>query len=111
MEDPDAVPVAGHVWDHWVIFNIPASTASLPEALTHKAELPDGTVQGLNSSNGPGYAGPCPPSGQVHGYVFTLYALDTVLDAKADTNKEALLKAIDGHVLAKAVLIGKYGKS
>jgi Raf kinase inhibitor-like YbhB/YbcL family protein len=110
LEDPDAVSVAGHVWDHWVIFNIPPTTLSLPEALTHKAELPDGTIQGLNSSNGPGYEGPCPPSGTVHHYVFTLYALDTLVAAKTSTLKDDLLKAIDGHILAQTQLIGTYGK-
>jgi hypothetical protein len=53
------------------------------------------------------YGGPCPPSG-THRYFFKLYALDKILDADSDLTKADLLKAIDGHILAQAQLIGKY---
>lgn len=108
MDDPDAVPVAGRVWDHWVLFNIPPDTAGLPEGLPQANELADGSVHGRNSSSQSHYAGPCPPSGQTHGYVFTLYALDTRLDLAPGVAKQQVLEAIEGHVLAQTQLVGMY---
>lgn len=108
MDDPDAVPVAGRVWDHWVLFNIPPGTAGLAEGLPHEEELADGSVHGRNSSFQSYYAGPCPPSGQTHGYVFTLYALDTRLDLEPGVAKQQVLEAIEGHVLAQTQLVGMY---
>ncbi|NJN55333.1 MAG: YbhB/YbcL family Raf kinase inhibitor-like protein [Anaerolineae bacterium] len=108
MDDPDAVPVAGRVWDHWVLFNIPASATSLPESLPKEEQLPDGSQHGRTSSSQLGYSGPCPPSGQTHGYVFTLYALDTILDLEPRPTKAAVLTAMEGHILAQAELVGLY---
>lgn len=108
MDDPDAVPVAGRVWDHWVLFNIPPGAAGLAEGLPHEEELADGSVHGRNSSFQSYYAGPCPPSGQTHGYVFTLYALDTRLDLAPGVAKQQVLEAIEGHVLAQTQLVGMY---
>lgn len=108
MDDPDAVPVAGRVWDHWVLFNIPPDAAGLPEGVPPEEELADGSVHGRNSSFQSYYAGPCPPSGQTHGYVFTLYALDTRLDLAPDTAKPQIIEAIEGHVLAQTQLVGMY---
>ena len=108
MDDPDAVAVAGYVWDHWLLFNIPADVLSLPEGLPRDGELPDGSRQGMNSNNALGYGGPCPPGGQTHGYVFTLYALDTLLELNAGASKGQILEALDGHILDQAVLVGRY---
>lgn len=108
MDDPDAASVAGHVWDHWVIFNIPPSVTGLPEDIKGSTAFADGTVQGQNSSGGTGYQGPCPPGGQTHGYVFTLYAVDSVLALNSSATKADVLKALEGHTLAQAQLIGKY---
>jgi Raf kinase inhibitor-like YbhB/YbcL family protein len=108
MDDPDAVPVAGRVWDHWVLFNIPPDTTSLPEGLPKDLELADGSRHGRTSSSQTGYTGPCPPSGQTHGYVFTLYAIDTLLDLEPGASKQEVLDAIDGHILAQAQLVGMY---
>ena len=108
MEDPDAVAVVGDVWDHWLLFNIPASTLALREFISQLPELSDGSRHGLNSSNVLGYSGPCPPSGQTHRYVFTLYAVDTVLQLPAGATKDQILQAINGHVLAQAELSGTY---
>jgi len=108
VDDPDAVKVAGHVWDHWLLFNIPASTSSLSEGVPAQASLPDGSRQGRNSSKGLGYSGPCPPSGQTHSYVFTLYAADVVLDLEPGATKDEVMGALDGHILGKAQLVGQY---
>lgn len=108
MDDPDAVPVAGHVWDHWLLFNLPGSLRSLAQAVPAKDELPDGSRHGQNSSGGLRYDGPCPPANQTHGYVFTLYALDQPLDLKAGATKDQILQAVKGHTLAQAQLVGTY---
>jgi len=99
MDDPDA---PGRIWVHWVVYNIPADVRALPDG--------DGDpvgVQGENSWGDPGYGGPCPPGGE-HRYFFKLYALDTELDLEAGADKEALLAAMEGHVLAEGQLMGRY---
>jgi Raf kinase inhibitor-like YbhB/YbcL family protein len=109
MDDPDAVPVAGKVWDHWIVYNMPADLLSLPEGVLRETELPGETRQGQNSSSWVGYGGPCPPSGQTHNYVFTLYAVDTLLTLEpAQATKAAVLEAIEGHILDQTELIGSY---
>jgi len=108
MEDPDAVGVVGFVWDHWLLFNVAADVRALSEGIPQDAELPDGSRQGQNSFNQLGYGGPCPPSGQTHGYVFTLYAVDTILELEGGAGKDEILGAIEGHILAQAQLVGLY---
>jgi Raf kinase inhibitor-like YbhB/YbcL family protein len=105
-DDPDAP--AG-TWVHWVLYNLPAGARSLPEALPATAELPDGSRHGQNSWRRLDYGGPCPPSG-THRYFFRLYALDTVLDIKSGANKQQLLKAMEGHILGQAELMGVYSR-
>jgi hypothetical protein len=92
-----------------VLYNIPADARSLPEALPPDPELPDGSRHGRNSWGRPGYGGPCPPSG-THRYFFKLYALDTTLDLPPEADKKQLLKAMEGHILAQAELMGTYGR-
>lgn len=105
MEDPDA---PGRTWVHWIIYNIPASSGSLPEGVPSGASLEDGIRQGRNGWSKTEYGGPCPPSG-THRYIFYLYALDTTLDLDPDeTHKADLLGAVDGHVLAWGRLMGEY---
>jgi Raf kinase inhibitor-like YbhB/YbcL family protein len=108
MDDPDAVAVAGYVWDHWLLFNIPPETKYLPEGISANAELSDGSRHGQNSFRRLGYGGPCPPGGQTHRYSFTLYALDIPLDLESGAIKDDILVAMEGCVLAKAQLIGLY---
>ncbi|MBN1486813.1 MAG: YbhB/YbcL family Raf kinase inhibitor-like protein [Anaerolineae bacterium] len=103
-DDPDA-PVG--VWVHWVIYNLPADSRSLAEAISSDKELPDGTLQGRNGWRRIGYGGPCPPSG-THRYFFKLYALDVRLDLNAGAGKDKVLEAMTGHILAEAELIGTY---
>lgn len=106
MDDPDA---PNGIWVHWVLYNIPADAQSLPEAITTESGLPDGTLNGKNSWKRTGYGGPCPPSG-THRYVFSLYALDSDLELEEGIDKNGLLKAMDGHVLAEGRLAGVYQK-
>jgi Raf kinase inhibitor-like YbhB/YbcL family protein len=103
VDDPDA---PGGDWVHWLVYNLPAATTGLPESIT---ALPGGTAQGKNGWGAAQYDGPQPPSG-THRYVFKLYALDVVLDLDPGASKAALLQAMEGHVLARAQLIGKYTK-
>jgi Raf kinase inhibitor-like YbhB/YbcL family protein len=108
VDDPDAPdPQAPKMtWVHWVLYNLPADTASLPEAV--KADkLPAGTQQGLNDWKRTGYGGPCPPIGQ-HRYFHKLYALDLALPDLGEPTKAKLEQAMQGHVLGKAELIGVY---
>jgi Raf kinase inhibitor-like YbhB/YbcL family protein len=106
MDDPDA-PMG--TWVHWVIYNIPASARGLPEAVPAGPQLKDGSLQGKNSGGQNGYNGPCPPSG-THRYFFKLYALDTALSLSSGANKDQLLKAMQGHILAQAELMGTFSK-
>ena len=116
-DDPDAPSPADpgpEPWVHWVIYKIPAGTESLPEGIakTARPDEPPGALQGKNSwSEGQtiGYRGPAPPPGSgTHRYFFKLYALDTELAIEPEQDKEALLEAMSGHVLAEGRLIGTF---
>ncbi len=104
VEDPDA-PMG--IWVHWVIFDIPPASSGLPEHVSTDKTLPDGAVQGRNDFRKIGYGGPCPPSG-THRYFFLLYALDTVLKLPAGSTKAELVRAMEGHVVGRAQLMGRY---
>jgi Raf kinase inhibitor-like YbhB/YbcL family protein len=99
MDDPDA-PMG--TFDHWVVWNIPASTKSIGEKTVPGTE-------GLNGMRKKGYTGPCPPSG-THRYFFKVYALDTELKLADKTTKREVEAAMQGHILAKGELIGLYSK-
>ncbi len=111
VDDPDAPDPAAPkmTWVHWVLYNLPASSDRLTEAVA-QAALPGGTLEGANDWKRTGYGGPCPPIGR-HRYFFKLYALDTVLPDLNSPTKAELLKAMQGHVLATAELIGTYQKA
>jgi Raf kinase inhibitor-like YbhB/YbcL family protein len=100
VDDPDA-PVG--TWDHWVVWNIPATTGGVNEG-----ETPQGIV-GKNSWGKKAWGGPCPPDRE-HRYFFKLYALDTRLDSPAGARKGDVEKAMKGHVLAEATLMGRYDR-
>ncbi len=104
--DPDA---PSGTFYHWVVFDIPDSVRSLPEGLGQDASVPSGGTQGTNSFRQVGYDGPKPPAG-THRYYFDMYALDEVLALDQTATAGLLLKAIKGHVLAQASLMGKYTK-
>ena len=104
-DDPDA-PVG--TWVHWVIYGIGARTRELPEAVPAEEELETGARQGINDFRKTGYGGPAPPPGADHRYFFKLYALDVELDLAARATKKELLKAMEGHILGRGELMGKY---
>ncbi len=108
-DDPDAPdPKAPKTtWVHWVLYDLPASVHSLPKDAAK--QLPAGAREGVNDWKRTGYGGPCPPVGR-HRYFHKLYALDTTLGDLKHPNKAALERAMEGHILAKAELVGTYQK-
>lgn len=110
VDDPDAPdPAAPRVtWVHWLLYNLPASSIGLPEAV-RPADLPQGTLQGINGWGRTGYGGPCPPIGR-HRYFFKLYALDTLLPDMKQPDKETVVRAMRGHVVGESQLMGTYRK-
>ena len=105
VDDPDA-PVGN--WNHWAIWNLPASLRELAEGIGKDAHLPDGSQQGMNDFHKIGYNGPCPPAGKPHRYHFKIFALDAKLNLDLKAGKPELERAIKGHVLAQAEWMGKY---
>ena len=94
---------------HWAAFNIPASTMSLAEGVPNQATLTDGTIQPLNTGKKNGYMGMgARAPGPYHHYTYELFALDTKLSLGPDATQADVLKAMDGHILAKAVLEGRF---
>jgi Raf kinase inhibitor-like YbhB/YbcL family protein len=110
VDDPDAPDPAAPkmTWVHWVLYDIAPAASGLPEGVQASA-LPPDTREGVNDWGRTGYGGPCPPIGR-HRYFHKLYALDTLLPDLKRPNKAALEKAMQGHILAQAVLIGTYEK-
>lgn len=110
MEDPDA-PQKPFV--HWLAWNIPANVTSLPEGVQEQPRLtePDGVLQGRNTRGSSGYYGPRPPVGDAaHHYHFQVFALDTVLALPFGADRDELVKALEGHVLGKGEVIGRYAQ-
>jgi Raf kinase inhibitor-like YbhB/YbcL family protein len=107
VDDPDAPdPKAPKMtWVHWVLYNLPPESRELPQAVA-----PTDTCEGLNDWKQTGYGGPCPPIGR-HRYFYKLYALDTLLDDLNRPTKAEVERAMAGHVIAQAVLVGTYIKS
>jgi Raf kinase inhibitor-like YbhB/YbcL family protein len=109
VDDPDAPDPAApkRVWVHWVLYGLPPSMRALAEGASPGA-LPAGAREGRHDGGGSGYSGPCPPIGR-HRYFHKLYALDTVLpDLGSKATKADLERAMHGHVLASAELVGTY---
>jgi len=106
VDDPDAPDPAAPTmtWVHWVLFDIPPGATEIPEG---SRPLPEGCRDGLNDWHRTGYGGPCPPVGR-HRYFFKLYALDMQLAGLQRPTKAELERAIQGHVLAQAQLVGTY---
>lgn len=101
VDDPDA---PGGTWDHWVVFDIPPTVASIEEG-----KVPAGIV-GTNSWKKQSWGGPCPPDRE-HRYFFRLYALDTLLRLPATSTKRDVEEAMKGHILAEGQLIGRYDRN
>lgn len=100
MDDPDA---PAKVWEHWTLINIPPVTAVIAEN-----SVPEGATQLANDFRRVEWGGPCPPPGKVHRYQFRLYALDTTLSLGSSARKSDVEKAMKGHVIEAAVLVGTY---
>jgi Raf kinase inhibitor-like YbhB/YbcL family protein len=109
VDDPDtALQHTTNEVLHWAAFNIPATATSLPEGVANDASLLDGTVQPVNTGKKNGFMGPGARGNVYHHYTFQLYALDTKLSLGADATRAQIMAAMDGHVLAKAVLVGRF---
>lgn len=124
LVESDPVPDGGGPWTQWLLYNIPAETRALPEALIpdEAGLLPDGSRHHPNSWGNLEYGGPAPPQFETYRYYFQIYALDTTLDlelVKAQMQEEGTLpwigasravldRAMEGHILAQGELIGKY---
>jgi Raf kinase inhibitor-like YbhB/YbcL family protein len=94
---------------HWMAFNIPGTEHELMGGMPATAQMPDGTVQAKNLRGGVGYMGPgAPPPGPYHHYTFELFALDTKLDLTPDASRADVMKAMEGHILGKGVLVGRF---
>lgn len=108
MEDPDTPDPRSPsmTWVHWILYNMSPLTVGIPEGVTAD-ELPPGTLQGMNDWKHVGYGGPCPPFGQ-HRYFHRLLALDTLLPDLGFPNRLSLERAMRGHIVAQAELIGLY---
>jgi Raf kinase inhibitor-like YbhB/YbcL family protein len=109
VDDPDtALQHSTNEVLHWAAFNIPATMTSLPEGVPNEATLPDGTIQPLNTGKKNGFMGPGARGNVYHHYTFQLFALDTKLALGPDATRAQIMAAMDGHVLAKAVLVGRF---
>jgi hypothetical protein len=104
-DDPDA---AGGTWVHWVVYNIPITTAGLAEDVPKSPLLVSGVMQGMNDYQRIGYGGPCPPPGKAHRYFFKLYALNYQPHLKPGLKKQDLLSVMEGHIIAEGELMGTY---
>ncbi len=102
MDDPDALEPAGKIWLHWTIWDIPTEVDEINEGDSPGTE-------GETDFRNTGYDGPNPPDGE-HTYVFTVYALDTKLGLEEGASREELEEAMEGHVLEKASLEGRFPK-
>ena len=111
VDDPDAPDPAEPkmTWVHWVLYNIPKSISSLPEGITVKS-LPPGTLEGQNDWKRTGYGGPCPPIG-THRYFHKIYAMDTMLPDLKYPTKAILEEAMQGHIIERFDLMGRYRRS
>ncbi|MCX2727915.1 YbhB/YbcL family Raf kinase inhibitor-like protein [Thermomicrobium sp. 4228-Ro] len=107
VEDPDA---PGGIFTHWLLYDLPAATRSLPPAVPPDGTLNSGARQGRNDFGTLGYRGPCPPPGRPHRYVFRLYALDRPTGLPPGAWRNDVLRALEGHVLAIGELVGTYSR-
>ncbi len=102
MKDPDVPAAAGvPVWDHWVVFNIPAETSTIPKGWATTG------VRGVGTRGELDYGGPRPPDRE-HRYFFKLFALDTMLDLPEGSSKQQIIEEMNGHVLASSELMGRF---
>jgi Raf kinase inhibitor-like YbhB/YbcL family protein len=124
LDDPDANFGGRGPFVHWVLYKIPGTAKGLPEHVPMGSSVSTagiaGSVNGLSGFNAfqrpgapptePGYRGPAPPPGSPHHYHFSVYALNAPLDATTGLDKPALLKAMEGKVIAQGEIVGVYQK-
>jgi hypothetical protein len=111
MHDPDAPTGSG--WWHWIVYNIPAATGSLPAGAgdAKKGLMPKGAVQGRTDYGSVGYGGPCPPPGKPHHYNFRLYALKVPkLEVPEGASAALIAFNVRAQALGEAQLTGMYGR-
>ena len=103
LDDPDAPKRlrADGIWDHWILFNLSPSLKEIQPGIEPQC------VHGIGTSGNLDYFGPCPPDRE-HRYFFHLYAIDISLNLSDKATKQQVLQAIEGHILAQSVLIGRY---
>jgi Raf kinase inhibitor-like YbhB/YbcL family protein len=106
LDDPDLRPA----FAHWVLYNLPASSRSLPEGVPPGEALADGARQGQNDFGKVGYGGPCPPDQSTHHYAFRLYALDSRLELPEGATKQQVVDAFKGHIVAHGRLTASYSR-
>ena len=110
VRDPDGAP--NKKLDdvlHWLIFNIPGTAHGLPEAVPPTPQLPDGSIQIKNTRGDVGFRGPgAGAAGPYHHYTFEIYAIDMKLSLGPDATRAQVMSAIDGHILGKGVLMGRF---
>ena len=104
-DDPDA-PSGTFV--HWVVYNVPAKYTRISEGMLKNDAMTPGIRQGTNDFSSIGYSGPCPPPGKAHRYFIRLYALDTTTSLHPAATREELDAAMQGHILARAELMGRF---
>lgn len=109
MDDPDvpAEVMPEKLFTHWVLFDIPPDTEGIPEGMQVGH-------QGMNTRGDASYTGPCPPSQfdpAEHRYFFKLFALDTMLNLPPGSSREHIEEAMDGHVLERVELVGRYSRA
>jgi Raf kinase inhibitor-like YbhB/YbcL family protein len=110
LHDPEPVINKNAIGDvtHWVIYDIPGTATGLPAGVP-AGDLPDGTKQGLNITNGQSYFGPGPPAGHgPHHYTFELWALDAKLGLPSGATRDAMMTAMNGHVLGKGYVVATF---
>jgi hypothetical protein len=110
LHDPDvAIQKKNDDVLHWMIFNIPGTATGLPQNVPATAKLDDGSINAKNLRGGVGFMGPgMGPQGPYHHYTFELFALDTKLDLGPDATRADVLAAMQGHILAKGILEGRF---
>jgi Raf kinase inhibitor-like YbhB/YbcL family protein len=107
VDDHDA---SGGARVHWLLYGVAGSLRELPEGVPTRDTVENIGTQGTNSFGKVGYGGPCPPPGPSHHYFFRLYALDAPVVLPPGTTKADVLRAMQGHVLGRAELMGRYGR-
>ncbi len=104
VDDPDATEEPGEAFDHWVVWNVPATKTRIPEGWS---PADDGASEGRNGFGETGYGGPRPPDGE-HTYRFRLFALDAELDLDSSATADDLESATAGRVLTETQLDGTF---